>query len=270
MSIELALLRCPVCGAPLDLTDKVAGCQGGHRFDLAKEGYLNLLRTSKNGDKIGDDKQSARSRRDFLNKGYYAPLKDGLLRLFQGRSGNLLDICCGEGYYTHALAQLPGITVYGFDISREMVRLAAKRGGTNCFVANLAAIPVADASFDFATHLFAPFQEKEFSRILKPGGMLYSVVPGSHHLLGLKQILYDKPYLNDEALPSAKTLELVDTQKISAKITLQSAEDIEAVFHMTPYYYRTSQKDKEKLQNYTTLTTDIQFVIGTYRKIGTP
>lgn len=267
MSPEPALLRCPVCGAQLVLQDRVAGCENGHRFDLAREGYLNLLRSNKSGDRMGDDKLSARSRRDFLNKGYYAPLKDGLLQVFSGKTGTLLDICCGEGYYTSAMAEIPCLQVYGFDISREMVRLASKRGGATCFVANMAAIPVADGSFDFATHLFAPFHEKEFSRVLKPGGRLYSVVPGSHHLFGLKQAVYETPYLNDEALPVSELLELVGTRKISAQITLQTPEDIEAVFHMTPYYYRTGPADKEKLLAYETLRTPIEFVIGEYVKL---
>ena len=266
MTSGIQLLRCPVCGGELTLWQRVAGCGAGHRFDLAKEGYLNLLRSNKSGDRMGDDKLSARSRRDFLNKGYYAPLKDSLLQLFSGKSGTLLDICCGEGYYTSALASMDGLQVYGFDISREMVRLAAKRGGAVCFVANMASIPVEDGSFDYATHLFAPFHEKEFSRILKPGGRLYSVVPGSHHLFGLKQALYDTPYLNDEVLPQSDLFELTETSKVCADITLQSPEDIEAVFHMTPYYYRTSPADKEKLLGYQTLQTAIEFVIGTYVK----
>ena len=67
------MLCCPVCRQVLHTESRKAACDNGHCFDFAKEGYLNLLRTSKSGDKMGDDKQSARSRRDFLNQGYYAP-----------------------------------------------------------------------------------------------------------------------------------------------------------------------------------------------------
>ena len=87
-----------------------------------------------------------------------------------------------------------------------MVRLAAKRGGARFFVANLAHIPVEDQNFDFATLLFAPFQEAELVRILKPSGRLFLVVPGKRHLFGLKQAVYDSPYENDEALPETKRL----------------------------------------------------------------
>ena len=259
-------LCCPVCGGSLSLRGKAVSCARGHSFDIAREGYINLLRSQKSGDRMGDSKESARSRRDFLDKGYYRPLRDALTALFAGRRGNVLDICCGEGYYTAALAENPALAVYGFDLSREMVRLAAKRGGATCFVANLASIPVADGSFDYATHLFAPFHEREFSRVLRPGGTLYSVVPGRRHLWALKERLYDEPYPNDEELPAAGPLRLSGTQKIAAEITLNDPRDIEAVFRMTPYYYHTSRKDRDKLAVLETLTTEIEFVIAAYEK----
>ncbi len=260
------MLICPVCSRSLAISDHAAGCENGHRFDISKEGYVNLLRTNKSGDKIGDDKLAARCRRDFLNKGYYAPLKDALVSLFADKKGSLLDICCGEGYYTSAIAQNQNLEVYGFDISKEMIRLGAKRGGFVPFVANMASIPVADNSFSYCIHLFAPFHESEFTRVLKPGGRLYTVIPGSRHLWCLKEALYDTPYFNDEKLPDTKTLQLVSTSKISAPIQLETAEDIEAVFRMTPYYFHTSQADKEKLAKYHTLQTDIEFVIAEYEK----
>ncbi len=264
MEIKHNILICPVCGNVLQADDKTFACAGGHSFDRAREGYVNLLRTSKRGDKLGDDKASARSRQEFLNRGYYAPLRDALTERVRDRSGTLLDICCGEGYYTSALGRLDGIEAYGFDLSREMVRLAAKRGGATYFVANLAAIPAATGSVDTAVHLFAPFHEREFARVLRRGGRLYSVVPGARHLFGLKELLYDKPYLNDEQLPETTILRRVSVRKVSGRILLAAAEDIEAVFRMTPYYFHTGERDKEKLRGVAQLETEIEFVIGEY------
>jgi len=260
------MLICPVCGQVLQRSDRAFRCGNNHSFDVAKEGYVNLLRSNKNGDLIGDDKLSARSRRDFLNQGYYAPLKDELCRIFVEKQGSVLDICCGEGYYTAALGENPNLQVYGFDIAREMVRLAAKRGHGTYFVANMASIPVADGSMDYCTHLFAPFNETAFDRVLKSSGRLYTVVPGRFHLWGLKQALYDTPYENDEKLPVTENLRLLGNHKVTANITLASQADIQAVFRMTPYYFHTSEKDKEKLLPLTFVETPIEFVIAEYEK----
>lgn len=260
------MLICPVCSKRLTFDHRCARCENGHSFDLAREGYVNLLRASRPGDRIGDDKDSARCRRDLLNKGYYNVLRDALCRIFEQKQGTVLDICCGEGYYTAALGANPSLQVYGFDISREMVRLAAKRGNARYFVANMAAIPMESETVDFVTHLFAPFQEASFARVLKPGGRLFTVIPGRRHLFGLKQALYDTPYENDEQLPKTSLLRLVDTTKVGARITLASQEDIQAVFRMTPYFFHTSVRDKEKLLPLTTLETEVEFVIAQFEK----
>lgn len=260
------MLICPVCRLHLEFQKGLARCDNGHCFDIAKEGYVNLLRSSKSGDLIGDDKASARCRRDFLNKGYYSLLQKALCDYFADRHGSVLDICCGEGYYTSALGLNPNLTVYGFDISREMVRLAAKRGGCSYFVANMASIPIAEGSMDYATHLFAPFQEASFARVLRSGGRLVTVIPGRKHLFGLKQALYETPYENDEQLPQTSILKLVSVTKVTDHITLQSQEDIQAVFRMTPYYFHTSDKDKEKLLALSQLDTPVEFVLAEYEK----
>ena len=260
------ILTCPVCGEVLELGDRVAGCGNGHTFDRAREGYFNLLRSSKAGDRTGDPKEQARSRRDFLDRGYYAPLRDALVAELAHERGALLDICCGEGYYTCAFGRPGELEAYGFDLSREMVRLAAKRGNGTYVVANLKAIPVANGSIDVATHLFAPFHEAEFARVLRPGGLLYTVVPGARHLWGLKERLYDTPYLNDERLPQTQALQLEGTRKVSARVTLAIAADIDAVFRMTPYYWRTREADRARLAGLESLETDLEFVIARYRK----
>lgn len=260
------MLVCPVCGKILNFDAHTARCESGHCFDVAREGYVNLLRANRSGDLIGDDKASARCRRDFLNKGYYHVLQDALCRIFEKKQGSVLDICCGEGYYTAALGQNPNLQVYGFDISREMVRLAAKRGNGRYFVANMASIPVADGSMDYAVHLFAPFNEQAFARVLKPGGRLFTVIPGKRHLFGLKQAIYETPYENDEKLPETTILKCVGVTKVTDKICLASQEDIQAVFRMTPYFFHTSQADKEKLLPLNQLETEVEFLIAEYQR----
>lgn len=254
----MSVLICPVCKEKLNMDGNSLKCRNGHSFDFSKEGYVNLLLGSKSGDKTGDSKDSAKARHTLLAAGYYSCLKNYLCEKMQG---TVLDICCGEGYYDDYTGEL-----YGFDISKEMIRLASKsRKKNHYFVANLSSIPVESESVDTALHLFAPFNEKEFSRVLKPNGTLYSVVGGENHLWEMKEIIYDTPYKNDEEPPRTEKLKPVSKSKISEKVKIP-AKDLKTLFSMTPYFYRTSDKDKAKLDTVDELDLTVEFVIFEYKK----
>jgi 23S rRNA (guanine745-N1)-methyltransferase len=254
----MSILICPVCKEKLNRENNCLRCCNNHSFDFSKEGYVNLLTGSKNGDKSGDSKDSARARHTLLAKGYYSCLKDYLAKKL---NDTVLDICCGDGYYDDYQGEL-----YGFDISKEMVRLASKSKKCNhYFVANLASIPVDDESVDTAMHLFAPFNEKEFSRVLKKNGTLYSVVGGENHLWEMKQLVYDTPYKNDEKPPETEKLKLVSKTKVSDKVHIP-VDDLKTLFSMTPYFYRTSEENKSRLSTVESLDLTVEFVIFEYKK----
>lgn len=256
----MSILICPNCGTGLSPVEgqNTLRCEQGHCFDLAKEGYVNLMVGSRSGENRGDSKASARSRKEFLSKDYYRCLKEAI---GQRITGTVLDICCGEGYYDEYDGEL-----YGFDLSKEMVRLASKRWKQHhYFVANLFHIPVADHSIDTAVHLFAPFCGAEFARVLQDDGVLYSVIPGERHLFEMKELLYETPYVNDEEAPTCPELSLVSRTKVSDRVLL-SQEDLKTCFSMTPYYYHTSEADRAKLDTVDSLTLTVEFVILEYRK----
>lgn len=254
----MSILICPVCNEKLNRTENSLKCINNHSFDFSKEGYVNLLLGSKSGEKTGDSKDSARARHSLLAKGYYSCLKNYLKEKMQG---TVLDICCGEGYYDDYEGEL-----YGFDISKEMIRLASKSKKDNhYFVANLSSIPVESESVDTALHLFAPFNEKEFSRVLKKNAMLYSVVGGENHLWEMKELVYDTPYKNDEEPPKTEHLKLISETKVSDRVKIPQ-EDLKTLFSMTPYFYRTSEKDKAKLNDVGELLLTVEFVIFEYKK----
>lgn len=262
------VLCCPVCGARL--TEDVARmvCRLGHSFDKAKEGYVNLLTGSRPGDAIGDNKEMAKARHAFLESGAYACLREGLqdtLSRLMSEGGRLCDAGCGDGYYTHGLPE--NIEVYGFDISKNMLRYAGKRRNRETlFAASVNHIPLADESFDGLLHVFAPFCEGEFARILKDGGFLLSVSAGARHLWGLKKVLYDRPYENDEADLPAPSFACIQQFHIGGEITLTGQDTIQALFAMTPYCYRTPGEGKERLFALETLTTELDFLVRVYRK----
>lgn len=269
---EKAVLSCPVCKAALMKNENSFVCCNNHCFDISKEGYVNLLTGSyKQGDLIGDNKEMALSRREFLEKGYFSSLAKAVSELFREQTHRekprVLDICCGEGYYSQHLKEQNNCELFGFDLSKSMVRLAAKRRlNATFFVANLSHIPVFDASIDFAFHLFAPFHKEEFARILCNDGTLITAVPGERHLWKLKEVVYDIPYRNDVYLPSGGGLKLSDTLSVKDKIFLPCNSDILSLFKMTPYYYHTPKSGIDKLQKLDSLETELDFVIGIYKK----
>lgn len=262
---------CPVCGEKLAEESKSFRCEKGHCFDISREGYVNLLSgKSKSGSLIGDNRDMAVSRKQFLSKGYFSALSDELIRAigqYAPSCPTLCDICCGEGYYGEKVKDATDCKLISFDISKEMLRLCAKRKKSDlCFVASASSIPLESESVDLAFHLFAPFFEEEFSRIIKKDGTILTVVAGENHLFELKEILYDTPYRNDEAPPETKSLVLKEKRKATKKILLESKEDIDALFRMTPYYYHTSDKDKAKLEKIESLEVTTEFVIYVYGK----
>lgn len=262
---------CPVCQKELTRAEKSFICENLHSFDIAKQGYVNLLYSShKDGSLIGDNKDMALSRRAFLQKGYFESLILAISDFINEKeitSPTIADICCGEGYYSSYIKEKTNAKVYAFDISKEMIKLAAKRKeDISFFVANISRIPLKSNSIDFALHLFAPFHDREFSRIIKDDGYILSVIPGERHLFELKELLYDTPYLNDEKAPETKELILKDRIKVTKKILLESSEDLDALFKMTPYYYHTKQSDKDKISSLKTLEVTTEFVILVYKK----
>ncbi len=265
------MLRCPICSRELKQEERIFKCENNHCFDIAREGYVNLLSGSKSGDSTGDNKEMARCRREFLEKGFYAPLAQAVgecVQRYSREGDSVLDICCGEGYYTDFLTKKYPRCYYGFDLSKNMIRLAGKRkcGGV-FFVANIASIPMWSGSVNFAFHLFAPFHNEEFCRVLSSDGVLVTAIPGKEHLYGLKEVLYDNPYHNDEKEPHTEGMKLLEKIRVKSTLNLNSKEDIQALFQMTPYYYHTPSEGMRRLQERDNLTTDIEFVLLVYKKM---
>lgn len=266
MSGCFSALRCPVCGGKMSAAGGALRCESGHAFDFAREGYVNLLRSNKPGNSTGDSRRMAAARRAFLESGCFSPLKDALGGYLAeaDSAGAKCDICCGEGYYTSALG---GGEVYAFDLSKEMVRLAAKRSQATCFVANIAAIPLADESVGAAIHLFAPFHSREFKRIMRPDGVLLTAVAGRRHLFAMKEIMYAHPYENDEKPPEADGFKTVDTLRVRSNAVINGSANIAALLEMTPYGVHTPPDGKQRLLSLDTLETELEFVVYVMKRV---
>ena len=119
-------LLCPYCQSPLLVDAKTWLCDGSlnnkgtrHPFDVARQGYVNLLPVqNKKSKDPGDSQESIDARHRFLSQGFYQPLQQLIANLVQAKAEPLeqssqsqldtqtwLDVGCGEGYYTGAIAQ---------------------------------------------------------------------------------------------------------------------------------------------------------------------
>ena len=265
---------CPVCGAALTRKDRSLCCTAGHSFDLAKEGYVNLLPANyRHSASPGDDREMVTARTRFLDGGWYAPLREKLCALAEQVSGPapvLLDAGCGEGYYTAALdetVQRLGGRTAGVDLSKSAARKAAKRcPSAEIAVSSVYRLPVPAASVDLLINCFSPLATEEFARVLKPGGYFLYVVPGAKHLWELKSILYDEPYENEEKREAYPGFHLMEVEPVEMSFTLRDAESIQALFHMTPYTWKTPKHGAERLAERNELTVTAQFRIHEYRR----
>ncbi|MCD8144699.1 MAG: methyltransferase domain-containing protein [Oscillospiraceae bacterium] len=272
----MSLFICPVCGAPLTREEKRYVCPSRHSFDIAAAGYTHLLLANRMHSKTpGDDKGMAAARNRFLSGGYYLPLRTALEELALSLTGDaprVLDSGCGEGFYTAGIEQAlraagKAPAVAGIDISKFSLRWAAKRAPQVEFaVASAYHLPVADSSIDLLVNCFSPLGLEEFRRVLAPGGALLYVVPGPRHLWQLKEVLYDRPYPNEEKETPYEGFSYQQIRRVRGQITLDSPQAIRDIFQMTPYYWKTPKAGAERLAQLDRLETEIAFDIHVFRR----
>ena len=263
---------CPKCRGALALVGGTAKCPLGHTYDKARAGYFNLL-LSPSATPHGDNREMVEARRTFLDTGAYFPLAKRVSELVHEHlSGTrVLDIGCGEGYYSDAIEKAVsdlGASVSAFDISKDAAKYAARRNkNLELAVASAYKMPTADESFDLAVNMFSPLAKEEIYRTLKRNGVFILAVPGEEHLFGLKRAAYKTPYKNELADPHIEGFELLLTERISYTLDLKGAEQIRSLFMMTPYAYRTPPEDKKRVLALEKLKTDVDFVIFVYKRV---
>ncbi len=272
--IIIDALRCPICKQKIKISDSgTMLCLGEktHCYDFSSSGYVNLLPPSQSGG--GDSKEAVRARSSFLETGAYLPVSDAICKLlgeFCSKQGLIVDAGCGEGYYSCNFAK-NGFSVYGADISKAAVDAASKRAKRcnldNVFfsTASVFELPIENSSADAVTNIFAPCAEKEYSRILKKEGILIVAWAGEQHLMGLKNAIYDTTNINTERADLPKCLNKIAEARVVYDMELNSNEQILNLFSMTPYYWRTSTKDKDKLLHLQKLITPIDIIISVYK-----
>lgn len=261
-------LLCPICGELLTKQDRSYVCANRHSFDVARQGHVNLLPVQhKRSLSPGDTAEQVVSRRAFLDGGFYAPIRDALCALAKdhGCTGPILDIGCGEGYYSAELAKNLDAKLLGLDISKEAVRYAAGRYKNATWIcASAAHLPVKDQSFGLLTSLFALTMPEEFKRVLRPEGAFIQVLAAEDHLMGLKQIIYPELHHKEKfTTPDIPGFRLVESRKLQFTFTVEGVQ-VQNLLSMTPHVYRIGKEGAQRLRQTEKLTDTASCVLNLY------
>jgi 23S rRNA (guanine745-N1)-methyltransferase len=262
-------LACPLDGAPLVCNGPAWRCASGHHFDVASQGYTNLLPVQKKRSlDPGDSKEMVAARRRFLNTGHYQPIaaavnRAALAGLPASATASCLDAGCGEGYYLRQLAAAVGagqtLAILGLDISKWAALSAARQDKRpNWVVGSNANLPVLPGTIDRLLCLFGFPVHGEFARVLKPGGELLQVDAGPDHLRELREIIYPtlKPERAAGMLPPPGFTHLT-TESVGYTFELSDSGQIADLLTMTPHLYRASAEGRARAAALSDLTLTI-------------
>ncbi len=266
------MLTCPICQQSLVLAQKSYRCPSNHSFDIAKEGYVNLhVVQHKKSKNPGDTPESVAARRRFLGGGFYTPLQMAIRELLADLGvSSVLDIGCGEGYYTAAIADVAD-TVIGVDIAKSAVQTAArsdKAGRVTWVVGTSSLLPVADGSVDVCTSFFSPLPVDEMARVLTDDGYALIATPAPRHLYAMREALFGEVKLHEPAKfieTLAPTFTLVSEELISSDFSLKDAE-IADLLAMTPYAYKAKLERRAALERMESLAVRAEFMLYLFKK----
>ncbi len=274
--MEPTILCCPVCGQPLTRQEKTLVCPNRHSFDIARQGYVNLLPvTQKHSRHPGDTRDMVAARRAFLDRGYYAPIAQAVQRIFGEKlpeTPKVLDAGCGEGYYlSQLMPYLPGGTFYGVDISKDAVRYAAGRCKSAMWItASAAHLPVMTGSLDGVMSMFALTVPEEFHRVLAPGGYFLEVTAGREHLMALKALIY--PEIIEKQEKTSKVypgFRLMQEEMLEFDFRLAEHQEIMQLLTMTPHLWRIGKEGAQRAEKAETLQDRTQVLLRLYQSVAT-
>lgn len=270
--------QCPLCHQPLTLNQRSYQCGNHHQFDQAKEGYVNLMPVQhKRSKDPGDNKEMMQARRRFLEGSHYNSMRSAVSELSRrylvNTNHQLLDIGCGEGYYTQHIAnalleQNPQAKTYGLDISKTAIRFAAKRYPQVDFVvASSHRLPFADQSLNAIVRIYAPCKAQELQRVLDENGVIITVTPAARHLYQLKALIYPQVQLHTETAEVIDGFELKHQEPLHYTMTLSGAEAFD-LLQMTPFAWRASDQLRHELPLTPQFECEADFMIRVYQKVN--
>lgn len=267
--VSATAFACPICQENLTLVVTSLKCCNRHSFDLAKFGYVNLAPQIKQS--ANYDKENFQNRQQILEAGFYQAILEVVSDLLarSKTSTTVLDIGCGEGFYSRKLQESHSDkTFYAFDISKDSVQIAAKsevNWAVNWFVGDLARLPIKDASMDILLDIFSPANYGEFKRVLKENGLLIKVIPTENHLKEIRQKVQDqltkKDYSNQDIKNHFQEHFTILSSKTASLTKPITAEQLQALLSMTPLLFHVDQS-KIDWSQLTEITIEADIMVG--------
>ncbi|PKF61808.1 23S rRNA (guanine(745)-N(1))-methyltransferase [Psychromonas sp. psych-6C06] len=266
---------CPLCRSHFTQKHNTQICENNHHFDIAKEGYLNLLPVNaKNSKNPGDNKEMMMARRAFLDSGGYLPLAEKLSALIsqylaKTNAPTLLDLGCGEGYYTSHIEQVlsDSATITALDISKVAIRYAAKRyKKINFCVASAYDVPMTDKSIDALIRIYAPSLDSELQRLIKPSGFLITVTPAPRHLLELREKIYDQVNEHGSENDAPQGFTKIEQINLNYPMRINNEQILKDLIQMTPFAWKFNEQKMLSLLAEKTWQIECDFNIEIYQK----
>lgn len=246
-------LCCPICRQPLEQQGGSLVCPDRHCFDIARKGYVNLLPVQqKKSLAPGDSREMLEARRKFLAAGHYLPVRERICQLLAplGKGSRIVDIGCGEGWYTAGFAaQFAGSEVIGVDIARDALAMATTYAEQVTWITATAAhLPLADECADAAVAVFSLNAQEEMLRILKRGGRLVEVTAADDHLHQMKKIIYETVFEQHKS-PAEPIDGLREISREELRFDMQlKNEQLMALLGMTPHINRIHGSGRSALE----------------------
>ncbi|MGW3965934.1 putative RNA methyltransferase [Amycolatopsis sp. NPDC005003] len=266
----VAALRCSVCGDPIGLTGRTVRCENRHSFDLARQGYVNLLHARIPAG-TADTAPMVAARADFLASGAYEPLADELARVCAEAEGLVVDAGAGTGYYLARVLAASEAFGLALDVSAVALRRAARaHPRLGAAVWNLwEPWPVGDGVASVVLNVFAPRNGPEFHRVLRPGGLLVVAAPAPDHLRELGDLVLAVDERKDERLDATlgEYFTRTDRTEVRREVELtprqvrQAVEMGPAGFHLD----RDGRRERLDAVREPQVVT-VSFTVSTYRR----
>ena len=273
------MLTCPVCQNLLELNERQLRCENNHSYDQAKQGYFNLLlNTAKSSKQPGDNAAMVQARSAFLNGGHYQSISDTINQLaidhlLQNSADNsqILDLGCGEGYYTERLhTALSDHQInhefYGLDISKDAVKAACKRSKSiNWLVANANHAPFKENSMHLIMNVFNRIMPKALAKLCHEDGRVFIASAGAYHLQQLKEAIYTTPKFVEFDAIAVMSDDFHHEHRQTLDFTMSLPEEsTKHLLAMTPHTWRSSPEIQQGLMAQERLDLRVQINLDSF------